>query len=717
MLIDYFLYSFDFLYKKYYTDTMKQKILEFLKTSKIKFKSKDDMILFFAGRFTKTPKEIKSIINSMLARGEIFEKRKGEFKITGEDKKLIKGKVIGNSKGYAFLVPQDRTLPDFFIAPKKLNGAMDGDLVLAKILEQTEEVTECEVVSILENTNKTIVGTITYVNKKNAFVIPDNKKLSKDIFVPQNMTKGAKQGYRVVVKLNKNNTDKLSGEVVEVLGESDDIASLELGIIREHKLYEEFPNSVMSEARAIPQRLQLNDYVNRVDLRNKKIFTIDGADSRDFDDAVSLDIKGENYLLGVHIADVGNYVKYNTELDKEAYTRGTSVYFPNMVLPMLPKELSNGICSLNEGVDRLTLTCEMEINKQGEIVSHDIYESVICSCHRLTYDQVYQVLCGDENESNKLKDIKDILLEMNKLSKILEQRRKDAGMLDLDIAEPEIAVDENYNVSFVKKRERNDAHRLIENFMVVANETVAKHYKLKDVPFVYRVHEKPVLDKIKNVCAFLKNLGIETDEVTDVTPQFLQSILEKTKDKDYSETLNKVVLRSLQKARYLDEPLGHFGLALEDYCHFTSPIRRYPDLTIHRIIKEYLHKKVSKNRKLELSDFVLDSSFRSSEMEKNADEAERDVDDLFKAVYIKDHIGEEFEGIISGVQNYGIYVELENTVEGLVKIENLPQDSYLYMEKSLKLKGNAHVYSLGDKVKIKVVNANVFDRKVDFELV
>lgn len=695
---------------------MKQKILDFLNSSKIKFKSKDDMILFFAGRFTKTPKEIKNIVNGMISRGEIFEKKKGDFRIVKNDNKLIKGKIIGNSKGYAFLSPQDRSLPDFFISPKKLNGAMDGDFVLARILEQTEDVTECEVVSILENANATIVGTITYVNKRNAFVIPDNKKLSKDVFVPQNMTKGAKQGFRVVVKLNKSSLDKLTGEVVEILGESDDIQSLELGIIREHKLYEQFPQSVLSEAKAIPQRVQLNDYVGRVDLRNKKIFTIDGEHSRDFDDAVCLEKKGNNYLLGVHIADVGHYVKYNSQLDKEAYTRGTSVYFPNMVLPMLPKELSNGICSLNEGVDRLTLTCEMEIDKNGDVKSYQIYESVICSCHRLTYNQVYKVLCGDKTEQDNLKDIANDLLEMNKLSKILEKRRKDAGMLDLDIPETEICVDENFNVTFLEKRERNDAHKLIENFMILANETVAKHFKLKDVPFVYRVHEKPVIEKIKNLCAFLKSLGISTDEVTDVTPQFFQDILTKTKDKDYSETLNKVVLRSLQKARYLDEPLGHFGLALLDYCHFTSPIRRYPDLTIHRIIKESLHKKMSKNRKMELKDFVLDSSYRSSETEKNADEAERDVDDLFKAVYIKDHIGEQFEGVISGVQNYGIYVQLGNTIEGLVKTENLPNDNYLFMEKSLKLKGNSHVYSLGDKVKIKVVNVNIFDRKVDFEL-
>lgn len=695
---------------------MKEKILEFLKQGRIKFKSKDDMILFFAGKFTKTPKEIKTLINQMIARGDIYEKRKGEFCLAQENN-LIKGKVIGNSRGYAFLAPLDKTRPDFFIAPKKLNGAMNGDLVLAKILAETDELTECEVVSILENANQTIVGTITYFNKRDAFVIPDNKKLSKDVFVPQKLTKKAKQGYRVVVKLNKTKSDRLSGEVIEVLGESDDVLSLELGIIREHKLYEHFPNNVLEEAKAIPQKLTIKDYGDRVDLRNKKIFTIDGADAKDLDDAISIEKNGNNYVLGVHIADVGNYVKQDGLIDKEAYTRGTSAYFPNMVLPMLPRELSNGICSLNEKQDRLTLSVEMEIDKHGEIKSHKIYESVICSCHRLTYDQVYKVLCGDEEESKNLADIKDELLTMNELSKILEQRRVDAGALDLDIAEAYLEVDENFNVTFLKKRDRNDAHKLIENFMVVCNEVVARHFKQKGVPFVYRVHEKPVADKIKNVCTFLSGLGLKIEETKDITPQYIQNLIKQTADKEYNEIANKVILRSLQKARYLDDPLGHFGLALEDYCHFTSPIRRYPDLTIHRIIKETLHTKMNKNRLAELSDFVLDSSFRSSETEKNADEAERDVDDLFKAVYMKEHLNEEFDGIISGVQNYGFYVELENTVEGLVKIESLPQDNYLYMERSLKLKGNSHCYSIGDKVRVKVVASNVFERKIDFILV
>ena len=689
---------------------MKQKILEILKTGNIKFASYNDMVLFFAGKFTKTPKEVGALLKAMLSRGEIFEDKKGQYKVA--DKDYIKGKIAGTTKGYAFLMPLDKNLPDFFISKHYLKGALDGDLVLAKIVSFTEDSTECQVVSVLENANTKVVGTITYINKKDALVVPDNKKLDIEIFVPQKLTKNAKNNQRVVVQITKRNNKRVSGEVVEVLGASDDIYSLELGIIREHRLYETFPSSVQEEAQKIPQKV--TNIFGRVDLRNKKIFTIDGADARDFDDAVSIEKQGEFYILGVHIADVGEYVKVGSNLDEEAYTRGTSVYFPNMVLPMLPVQLSNGICSLNENQDRYTLSVEMKINKDGIVVEHKIYESVIKSCHRLTYDEAYDVICG--KHIDKLSDIEQDLITMNELSKIIEKRRTQNGALDLDIPESEIAVDENFNVTFLSKRERNDAHKLIENFMIIANETVAKHFCEQNIPFVYRVHEKPVQEKVASVCSFLEGLGVVIPKLKVISPKYIQKLLELTKDKEYSEVANKVILRSLQKARYLDENLGHFGLSLENYCHFTSPIRRYPDLCIHRIIKQCLHSKLTKSQKEQLSDFVLDASFRSSEAEKNADEAERDVDDLFKAVYIKNYIGETFEGIISGVTNYGFYVQLENTVEGLVKIEDLPQDNYLYFEKSLKLKGNSHIYSLGDKVKVKVVNVNLSERKVDFVL-
>lgn len=694
---------------------MREKILEHLKTKKTQFASINDMIMFFSHLFMQSPKSIKLAVERMISRGEIYEQRKGKFVVV-DNKKITKGKIIGNSKGFAFCVVAGMD-NDFFISQKNLKDAMHGDNVLIKILENTEENQEAEVISVLERENSTVVGTLTLFNGKDGFVIPDNKKISKDVFVSRRNVHGAKHNDRVVVKVDFSKKNRLSGEIIEVIGESDDVLSLELGIIREHKLYETFPQAVLAEADKIPQTVSKTNLKNRVDLRDKKIFTIDGEDARDLDDAISIERKGENYYLGVHIADVGHYVKRESKLDDEAYTRGTSAYFPNMVLPMLPKALSNGICSLNEGVDRLALSVFMEIDKTGKVVKHEICESVIKSCHRLTYTKVFALMQGDKQACDELSDIKEDILIMQELSNILGERRIKEGALDLDIPEPYLEVDENLNVKFVEKRERNDAHKLIENFMVICNETVAKHFAINGIPFVYRVHEKPVIEKIRNVCTFLNGLGVSTPDVKNISPIFVQNLLKLTEDKDFKDIANKVLLRSLQKAKYLDECSGHFGLGLEYYCHFTSPIRRYPDLVIHRIIKETLHGTMTKNRRMELEDFVLDASFRSSETEKNADEAERDVDDLFKAVYMKDHIGEEFEGNISGVVNYGFYVELPNTVEGLVRIETLPQDDYLFFEKSLKLKGNSHVYNLGDKVKVKAINVNVTDRKIDFVLV
>ena len=695
---------------------MREKIIEYLGKNEVKFSSINDFVLFFANRFMCPVKQVRAVVEKMIASGELVERKNGKL-IIKDQTNLLKGKIIGNAKGFAFCQIIGDKMPDFFIPPQKLKGALNGDIVLIKPLAFTEESQEAEVVKILEKANKTLVGTLTLFNGKDGFVIPDNKKISKDIFVSRKNTRGAKQGERVVVEVDFSKKDKLSGVVVEVLGQSEDVFSLEMGIIRSHKLYEEFPENVIKESQTIPQTVSKSALKNRKDLRDLTIFTIDGADAKDLDDAVSISKNNGNYYLGVHIADVGHYVKKDSILDKEAYLRGTSAYFPNMVLPMLPRSLSNGICSLNPHEDRLTLSVFMEIDKNGEVVSHEICESVINSKERLTYDEVHAVIMENEEMCKKLAHIKSDILLMNELSQILEQRRKNAGALDLDIPEPYVVVDKDLNVEFVEKRERNESHKLIENFMVVCNETVAKHFANIKMPFVYRIHEKPLVEKIRDVCAFLVGLGVATPEVRDISPKFVQDLLKLTEGKDYYELANKVVLRSLQKAKYFDECLGHFGLALEYYCHFTSPIRRYPDLCIHRIIKESLHGPIPKQRIWELSDFVIDASFRSSETEKNAEEAERDVDDLFKAVYMKDHLNEEFVGTISGVQNYGFYVELDNTVEGLVRIENLPQDNYLFFEKSLKLKGNSHTYCLGDKVKVKAVASNVFERKIDFVLV
>lgn len=632
--------------------------------------------------------------------------------------KCIKGKLIGNRNGYAFVDVGDPLVPDFFIPPNKLGGAYNGDTVLICPLGKTELSQEAQVVEVLERNNTTLVGTYSKMKRGDGMVTPDNSKFNRQIFVEAKKSMGAVSGQKVVVKVTfLDGGEKLKGEVIEILGDENNFKTLELALIRAHKLYEEFPDEVMAQANKIPQEVSAKEVEGRLDLRDELAFTIDGADARDFDDAVSISKKGKNYLLGVHIADVGHYVKYNTHLDEEAYLRGTSSYFPNLVLPMLPKALSNGICSLNEGVDRLTLSCIMEVTPKGEVENYKIAESVINSKKRFTYDEVFEVIEGKPEACEKFVDFKESILLMNELSHILSQVKKDNGMLDLDIPECHFELDENEKVRVLKPRERNEAHILIENFMVLANETVAKHYAKRKFPFVYRVHEKPTQDKISSFIYFLNSLGIATPELeNEIEPAFVQDLLKTLEGKDFEQTCNKVLLRSLQKARYSEECLGHFGLALDYYCHFTSPIRRYPDLCIHRIIKEDLKSPITKARIEELRDFVADASFRSSEREKNAVEAERDVDDLYKTYYMKDHLMEEFDGIISGVQSYGFYVELDNTVEGLVKVESLPEDSYLFYEKSYKLKGQAHCYSLGDKVKVKAIVANMTERKIEFVL-
>lgn len=697
---------------------LRDKIIEFVNQTKKRYKNKNEFILSLSAYCDEGFNDVKNTVDKLLSLGTIVEDGKGKYKSL-ENSGLFKGRLVGNNKGFGFVEVDNPQIPDFFIPPNKLGGAYNGDLVLIRPLGGSGYSQDAEVVKILERNNLTIVGTFTRLKKGFGIVEPDNNKFNKQINVPLKKSLNACSGQKVVAKvIFDQKSSALNGEIVEILGESDNFKTLELALIRAHKLYEVFPNEVLDEAKKIPETVSSNDISGRLDLRNELIFTIDGADARDFDDAVSLSMKGENYVLGVHIADVGNYVKYNSELDKEAYTRGTSSYFPNLVLPMLPKKLSNGICSLNEGVDRLTLSCIMEIKPNGEVVNHKLVESVINSKKRFTYDEVYAIICNEKEAVKKFNQFVETIHLMNKLSKILESVKKSNGMLDLDIPESQFTLDENEKVKIVEARPRNDAHKLIENFMVVCNETVARQFAKINFPFVYRVHEKPTNEKMESFVYFLKSLGISTEDYSEnPTPEFVQNILAKLEGKPYEQICNKVLLRSLQKAKYSEECLGHFGLALKYYCHFTSPIRRYPDLCIHRIIKENLNGGISKKRIEFLREFVMDASFRSSERERNSTEAERDVDDLYKAYYMQDHLNEEFDGVISSVQSYGFFVELPNTIEGLVRVEDLPEDSYLYFEKSHRLKGQGHSFGLGDKVRVKAIKANIYERKIDFVLV
>lgn len=689
---------------------LKDRILSLIAKDSLAYSKPDNLFLFLANTLGVKVESVKAEVAKLIKHGEIFEVRKGKY-ISVPSRGYVRGTYIGNAKGFGFCEIGGEA-EDIFIPANKAFGAIDGDKVIVRVYSSYSS-SEGEVVAIYDPIEK-VVGTIEKLSK-NFFLEPDNTRIPFK-FLVRKAGIACKENDKVVAKVVRGEKGKLTAQVIEVLGQSDDVKTLELAIIRQHNLYEEFPNEVVEASNKIPQKVLTKQKQNRVDLTKETMFTIDGEDARDFDDAVSIKRTKKGYMLGVHIADVGEYVKKGSVIDEEAFRRGTSTYFPTSVLPMLPVALSNGICSLNENVERLALSCIMEVDKEGKVISHNICESVIKSKARLTYKEVFKTISGEKG--SKADKFKKELLLMVELANILEQKQVQRGALNLDVPESKFVFDENGYVIDVEKRERNIAHKLIEHFMILANETVAKEFKIKGIPFVYRVHEKPKTEKVKNVCEFMNGLGIRTMQIPeDITPAYIDSLLKLADGKPYEETVNKVMLRAMQKAKYAEDCLGHFGLALEFYCHFTSPIRRYPDLTIHRFIKETLHKKLTKTRMEELEDFAVESSLQSSETERNADKAERDVDDLWKAYLMKDRIGEVFEGVITGVNSFGFFVGLDNSVEGLVKLESLPLDNYLYFEKSMMLKGQRMSFKIGDSVKVKLVASNIYTRRVDFELV
>ena len=689
---------------------VKKKILEFLNKEGLAYSGLNNLFSFISKTYNFPISEVKREFEKLEKEGLVFEIRKGKF-ITIPSCGYARGKFIGNAKGFGFV--QAQNMNDIFIPANMTMNALDGDEVIVKVLSNDGEDADGKIEKIYKPIDK-IVGVVVKVGKS-LFLEPDNNHIAFKIKLI------AGQGFwvddRVVAKVLRDGKNPRA-KVVENLGKISDVKSCELGIIRQFNLYETFPENVNEECKKIPDHVLPGQKKGRIDFTKDVVFTIDGEDAKDFDDAVSIkkNEKG-NFLLSVHIADVGQYVKYDSSLDQEAYNRGTSVYFPTSVLPMLPIKLSNGICSLNEGVERLTLSCIMEVDKNGTVISHQICEGVIKSCARLTYTEVYAALQG-KTTTAKASKLKKHFLMMLELSKILQEKRKREGSLDFEIPEVEFVFDQNGMAIDLKNRERNDAHRLIEDFMVLANETVAKEFFDKKIPFVYRVHENPKKEKVLSVIDFFKGLGVKVPQIPEeISPKFYQQLLALVENETYQKTANTIILRSMQKAKYSNECLGHFGLGLKFYCHFTSPIRRYPDLTIHRIIKETLHKKnLTKSRLEELDDFAISSSEQSSLTERNAEKCEREVDDLWKAYLMKDRIGEEFEGIISSVTNFGVFVELDNTVEGLIKIEDLPPDQYLFFERQLKLKGQTHSFSIGQKLKVKLANANIYTRKIDFVL-
>ncbi len=692
-------------------------ILEQIAKQKLHGKNREIVLKRLGEVFDIDQKETKAILLELEKDGDIFCDKNGKVFLSSK-LKFIKGTINGNARGFAFCIPEDDTLEDVFIASPNLKGAIHGDKVLISIRDGHEGKTEGVVEKILERGLKTVVGTIS-VYQKFSFVVPDNKKITKDVFIKKGHEHGAKNGDKVFVTITGYGDKNMTGSVIEILGRGEgDITTDVLSIVRSYELIEEFSKPLLDYCKTIPQSVDASKYSDRLDLRDQIIFTIDGDDTRDFDDAVSLVKDGENYVLGVHIADVGEYVKRDTILDEEAFERGTSVYFPNSVLPMLPKELSNGICSLNPNEDRLALSCIVKIDKFGNVLEHKICESIICSKERMTYKNVTKIIEGDAELCERYKNIVPTLNLMAELNFILEKNRKQRGEIDFDLPEPQILLDEKMEVVDIVKKPRTVSERLIESFMLMANEVVAEHFKKLGIPFVYRIHEVPTIDKIKAFNDFAGAMGYHLRASgVEIKPMDIQKFMNGIEDEEKKKIINSVLLRSMQKAKYSSQCLGHFGLANKYYCHFTSPIRRYPDLTIHRIIKDYLHNRLNEKKLKELSQFVVKSSAKSSEREVLAQRAERDVDDYFKCRYMKNKIGQVFDATIDSVTNFGFFVELENTVEGLVSIASLKGRDYTFNEKSLVLSNGIKRFQIGDKVKVKLTNVNLSERNIDFELV
>lgn len=677
--------------------------------------SKDDQQLFM------------SILEEMVDEGMLMLTRKKKYALP-EDLGFLTGRLQSNAKGFGFLIPDDKDEKDVFISPPNMHGAMHNDRIMVRLLTASETDSwpsrEGEIIRILERANKQVVGTFEH-DKYFGFVVPDDTKIAQDIFISKDEMNGAKSGYKVVAEITKWPEDRRNpeGRIVEILGHKDEPGTDILSIIRQYDLPEDFPGEVMSEARNIPQKISEKDIKGRRDLRDLKLFTIDGADARDFDDAVSIEIvENGNYLLGVHIADVTHYVKTGTALDKEAYKRGNSIYLVDRVIPMLPKELSNGICSLNPNEDRLAMSVFIEIDKKGKVIKHSIEETVICSKARLVYDDITSILeDGDKALEDKYREFLDDFKLMNELREILYNNRVKRGSIDFDLDETMIKLDENGKPIEVCPEDRGIANQIIEEFMIICNETIAQHMFWSNMPFVYRVHEEPDLQKMLDFNEFIHNFGYHLKGIGggEIHPKVLQTVLNQAKGTREERIISAVMLRSLQKAKYNEKNLGHFGLAAKYYCHFTSPIRRYPDLMIHRIIKGLLHGNMDEKRISKLDKFLPELSDHCSKTERLADDVERETEDLKKAEFMQDKIDNEYDGIVSGVTQYGIYVQLENTVEGLVRLSSMEDDYYSYDEKHYCVIGTRtrKIYRLGDLVRIKVIKVDLPSRNIDFVLV
>lgn len=664
--------------------------------------------------------QLEQILLDLQEEGKITLSKRGKYS-KAEIKKTI-GTFSAHPKGFGFVTVEGWT-DDIFIPAEYVNGAMHQDTVEIEISPiNTGRRKEGKIISIIERGMKQIV--CTYEASENfGFAVPDNPRFGKDIFIPKEKSKGAVSGHKVVVEITNygKGGKNPEGKVIEIIGHIDDPGTDILSIIRAYDLPMDFSEKIMHQVENVAKEVTTADMAGRMDLRDWMMVTIDGEDAKDLDDAVSLFMDGENYVLGVHIADVSNYVQEHSALDVEALKRGTSVYLVDRVVPMLPKALSNGICSLNEKQDRLTLSCIMTINKKGEIIDHKIAETVICTNRRMTYTNVKKILVDkDPDVTAEYKELVPMFEKMEELAAILRKKRMKRGSIDFDFPETKVVLDEKGRPVDIKPYDRNVATKIIEDFMLAANETVAEDYFWQEIPFVYRTHDKPDGEKISRLSMFINNFGytlhIGTDEVH---PKELQKLLMKVEGTDEESLISRLTLRSMKQAKYTTVCTGHFGLAANYYCHFTSPIRRYPDLQIHRIIKDNLRGRMNEKRRMHYESILDEVAKQASQTERRAEEAERETVKLKKCEYMENHIGEEFEGVISGVTEWGFFVELPNTVEGLVRVTDLTDDFYEFYEDSYELVGSAtnRRYKLGQRVKVIADSTDKVMRTIDFKLV
>lgn len=703
-------------------EELKQKLLGLISEAAYNPLKKEELAMIFDIHHTEMPM-FYNFLDELVESGYLILTKKGKY-TSPNQMGLFVGKLVSHKKGFGFVESDEEYTQDLFIPADSLNGAMHNDRVIAEITTPAtdEKRAEGRIIKVVERAITDVVG--TFQESKNfGFVLPDNKKFNKDIFIPKKFFNGARGNDKVVCRITQWPTEdrKPEGKIIEILGQKGDRYVEIASVIREHGLPEEFPKKVLDEAEKVAIEIPQEEIDRRLDLRDMNIFTIDGEDAKDLDDAVSIEVLDNgNYKLGVHIADVTHYVKEKSKLDKEALKRATSVYLVDKVIPMLPKTLSNGVCSLNPFEDKLTLSVFMEIDHKGEVVKHDIKETIINSKARMTYTEVSDILEKDDEKLKKtFAKVADDFFTAEKLARILMKRREKRGAIDFDFPEAKIILNNDGDVVDIVQYERRISNRIIEEFMLITNETVAEHFFWLNMPFVYRVHETPAHEKIETLNKFISTFGyVIKGDLESVHPKALQGIIEQIHGKTEEKAISTIMLRSLKQARYSPECVGHFGLAAQYYSHFTSPIRRYPDLQIHRIIKEFLNGKISQKRQDQLAQIVDYASTQSSEREREAELAERDVKDIYKARYMEDRVGEEFVGIVSSVTSFGMFIELDNTVEGLVRLADMGDDYYIFDENTFTILGERtkKMYRIGDVVKIKVEKVNVDFKEIDFKL-